>query len=122
MNNQRYRALAQYLRDRLEATNQSAYSASQSMGFSETYLNNILLGQYRPSEKRAVKIAKYFGDDPNIILELAGYYVPPSDRTKERAEEYAASLGGLDHDLQDDAVDYVHYLRWKQARRNRSSS
>jgi hypothetical protein len=50
---------------------------SEDMGFSASYLGNLVRGTFQISPERCHTIAEFFGDNPNIILSLVGYYSPP---------------------------------------------
>jgi len=71
-----YRDLKDYLTSRCASFNISMRELSRTLGFSPNYIEMIANGYFNPSRKRCLKIAQYFQDDPNIILELAGLYVP----------------------------------------------
>ncbi|MBN1923044.1 MAG: helix-turn-helix transcriptional regulator [Anaerolineae bacterium] len=71
-----FKDLEQYLETRVKDFGHSMASLAEALGFSHAYISGIAQGHFRPSEKRCLKIAQFFNDDPHIILELAGFYVP----------------------------------------------
>lgn len=107
-----YRDLSQYIKERLLAIGETTPSISERLGWSQSYLYNIINGQYRPSRKRCIELAEQFGDDPNIILALANFYVPPdNDHT-----EFMELLNGLSETSRQAALDYLVFLKWKEDR------
>lgn len=108
-----YRDLSHYLVERLAACGDNAASLAERHGWSATYLNNIINGQFRPSRQRCLVLAADFGDDPNLILALAGFYVPG-----DHQEQFIAALNSLTPDNQQAALDYLEYLKWRELRAN----
>jgi transcriptional regulator with XRE-family HTH domain len=88
-----YKSLQDYLRQRLSAFDMTPAELSDEMGWGRSYIANILANQFRPSLRRCNQIAERFGDDPNIILSLAGYYNPPED--SDLLDEMKTSLMNL---------------------------
>jgi plasmid maintenance system antidote protein VapI len=113
-----YEGLHRYIRNRLEAMGHTPASASEVLGLAPSYVNNLLLGQFRPSQEKAIQLARFFGDDPAKILELAGYYVPPDGKDAERARSFERSLRGLDPDLQQRALEFIDFLKHLQNKRS----
>ena len=105
-----YRGVSRYLTQRLAAKGETPASMSRPKGWGEAYISNIINGQSRPSQKRSIEIAEFFSDDPNIILSLAGYYVPP----KNDHFEYITLLESLSPSSQEAALDFLHYLKWRE--------
>lgn len=67
--------LSEYLRRRIEALGTSPTALAEQLGWSPSYLTNLMSDQFKPSEKRCRVLARAFGDDPALILSLAGFYV-----------------------------------------------
>jgi hypothetical protein len=114
-----YRSLSDYLERRINEVNArdqkhqiNPRSLSLEMGWAESYLSGIINGQYRPSRKRCVEIAERFGDDPNIILALAGFYVPQPDDPV--VDEYMARLNNLSPESRRKALEYLDYLKYQE--------
>lgn len=105
-----YRDLSHYITTRLAAIGENASSLSERFGWGTTYLHNILNGQFRPSRKRCVQMAEAFGDDPNIILALAGFYIPQ----EQDHSDYLAMLNSLSPESQERAMRYLHFLKWEE--------
>lgn len=78
--------LRDYLKRRIESLGESPTSFSERLGWSPSYLTNALSGQFTPSEKRCRILAREFGDDPDLILSLAGYLVFQRNEDQESAE------------------------------------
>ena len=90
-----YRSLRDYLTSRCASFNISMRELSRTLGFSSSYIEMIANGYFNPSRKRCLKIAQHFNDDPNIVLELAGLYVPsPStgDPLRKALDSMASNL------------------------------
>lgn len=80
--------LSEYLRRRIEALGMSPTALSEQLGWSPSYLTNLMSDQFRPSEKRCKALARVFGDDPALVLSLAGFYVS-EDADEERTQDFA---------------------------------
>jgi hypothetical protein len=74
-----YTGVRDYIVKRAADFGYNTYTLSPVLGFGVSYLNAVVNGQFMPSTKRCRKISDFFGDDPNILLELAGYYEPPPE-------------------------------------------
>lgn len=81
-----YKSIGDYIRARAQDLGLNTHNLvgalnefykHRNIEFGASYINSIVNEQFTPSQKRARLIAEFFGDDPNIILELAGYYQPP---------------------------------------------
>ena len=112
----RYRGLADYIERRCEDVGTTPHSLSETLGYASSYINNIISGQFRPSTKRAREIARYFGDDPGIILELAGYSEPLEE--SEETAELVRMFQTLPSRLKEEALNFVQYLKHKQDRKH----
>ena len=96
--------------DTLVISGETPTSFADQNGWGAAYVHNILHGQFRPSKKRCLEMATAFGDDPNIILALAGFFVPPENDH----HEFTTMLNGLSEKSQAEAIDYLQYLKWKE--------
>jgi transcriptional regulator with XRE-family HTH domain len=107
--NKEYRSLEQYIRERTEALEETPTSLAVKLGWGQSYLTNVLNGQFRPSRDRCVKLAEIFGDDPNIILGLAGYYMPGKEAPE--VDELASAIRSLAPEDQRTVRDFVAFLK-----------
>lgn len=107
-----YRDLSQYLSERIAAIGDTPSSLAERFGWGQTYLHNIINGQFRPSRRRCIQLAEAFGDDPNIILALAQFYVKPEQEHVAHLE----MLNSLSLESQELALDYLQYLKWREDR------
>lgn len=98
----KYKNLGEYIRARAGSLGLNTSSlvdeinarfARSGVHFGVSYMNSIVNGQFTPSKKRCHLIAEFFNDDPNIILQLAGFYQPPSD--SELVETIAGTASQL---------------------------
>lgn len=95
-----YKNLGDYIRQRCHARELAIVEASLRMGFSRGYLPSIAKGTFSPSRERCVKIADFFGDPPNVVLELAGFFFPEEDvQQDEEIARIAAALAPTDRQL-----------------------
>lgn len=108
----RYKDLYQYLTERISAIGENPTSLAERFGWSQSYLTNILNGQFRPSRKRCLTLAEAFGDDPNIILTLADFYVPPE--SDPLIDEFMARLQSLTKESRQLALDYLDFLKFRE--------
>lgn len=107
-----YRDISQYLIERLAAIGETATSLTERLGWGAAYLHNIINGQFRPSRQRCLELAEVFGDDPNILLSLAGFYVP----SEAEYFDFFTLLNSLTPQSQDMALEYLAYLKWREDR------
>ena len=110
----KYPDLIPYITRRLSEIGETPASMTEAKGWGASYIYNIINGQGRPSSKRCVEIAEFFGDDPNIILGLAGFYTPQTDTH----DEYIALLNSLSVDSRKQALDYLRLLKLKEDRQS----
>jgi transcriptional regulator with XRE-family HTH domain len=95
-----YKDIGDYIRQKCRAHGLSIVDTSEQMGFSRGYLPSIINGKFTPSREGCVKIANFFGDSPNIALELAGYFFPEEDvQQDEEIARVAAALSLADRQL-----------------------
>jgi hypothetical protein len=115
-----YESLSDYITARAREIGYNSVSLSEALGFGRSYINAVIHGQFLPSRSRCQQIAEFFGDSPNIILRLAGYYqpLPDEDDVILRVADIASSLP---ENLRGDLLDYAEYLRSKHARAIRES-
>lgn len=66
-------AFADYLRQMLEARNESMREASLIAGLNHGSLNRFIHGLQRPTRESCIAIADHFGVNPNEVLTRAGY-------------------------------------------------
>ncbi len=105
-----YQSLPKYLTERIEAIGETPSSLSRRLGWGESYITNIINEQFKPSEKRCKVLARTFGDDPNIILGLAGFYVPHEFGPEEEA--LLAAYRSLSTHHRIDTRRYMSYLKY----------
>ena len=95
-----YKNLSDYIWQRCRVHDLALTDAAQRMGFSRGYLSSVAKDTFVPSRKRCIQIAEFFGDPPNLVLELAGYYVPEQDiQQHEEIARVAAALPASDRQL-----------------------
>lgn len=107
-----YKDLASYIRQRTKDMGLSLHALSERLGYSTSYINNLVAGQFRPTQKKCREIAAAFGDDPAIILKLAGYYQPPEDGGV--SEEMLAIIRGLPKAERSELEKFLKYLVWRK--------
>ncbi len=105
-----YRDLADYITRRAKQFGHTATSLSEALDFGRSYISSVLNNQFQPSQKRCLKIAAYFEDDPNIILALASYYEPAKGKEPllRSIEQEARSLPLAQRKQ---LLEYAHFLK-----------
>ena len=79
-----YKDLGDYLKQRCSDKRISMRELSLRLGFSVNYIEGLVNRRFGPSPERCRKIAEFFGDDPNLVLELAGFYIPSQEGGEDR--------------------------------------
>jgi len=113
-----YQSLEHYLQARARDFGHNLTSLSEELGFARSYLNSIATEQFRPSIKRCRLIAEFLGDDPDIILALAGFREPPLD--DQSIEAIGRLTNSLSPHLQRTVLEFVSFLNSRQAARQES--
>jgi transcriptional regulator with XRE-family HTH domain len=109
--------LGDYLQTRARETGYSTVGLSEALGFGRSYINSIINNQFKPSAERCWKIADFFGDDPAIILGLAGYLPPGEDSTL--SDDLVLIAKSLPDDLKAELMRYARYLKSQALARDR---
>jgi len=109
-----------YLTQRIEAIGETPTSLSRRLGWGNSYITNVMNEQFKPSEKRCKEISRAFGDDPNILLGLAGFYVPHEFSPDEEA--LLSAYRSLRPRQQRDARRYLGYLKYVEDTTERDDS
>ena len=111
-----YKNLGDYIRQRCHAHELPIVEASAQMGFSRGYLPSIANGKFNPSREGCIKIANFFGDSPNIVLELAGFFFPEEDvQQDEEIARIAATLPPAERQL---LLEIAYVLRERADRKH----
>jgi len=78
----RHRDLPHFIRDACRQKGVSLGEASRALGHSRNWLERVANGGIRrPRVEACQAIARYFSEDPNYILQLAGYVTAPPTPT-----------------------------------------
>lgn len=109
---QRYSTLKEYIEARLDAIGETKAHLSQQLGWGPSYISNIISGQFKPNEDRCKTLARVFGDDPNIILALAGFYVPHQFTPRE--DHLLASFRSLEPRYQREVEKFIRFQKYLQ--------
>ena len=114
-----YRSLSDYIERRITELNArnpdqriTPRSLSMEMQWGESYISGIINEVYRPSVRRCKALADRFGDDPNIILALAGYYEPTAE--SPLLDEYTQRLSNLNDESQELALMFLDFLKYRE--------
>jgi transcriptional regulator with XRE-family HTH domain len=105
----RYRDLADYIRQRAHDHEHNTTTLSEALGYGRSYINSIVNKQFGPSSKRCYEIAAFFGDDPNIILELVGFYEPP--REDDLTKQLMGTAGQLPNAILRVMIGLTEYIK-----------
>lgn len=109
----KFESLEHYLQSRARDQDHTLTSLSEDMGYGRSYLNSVASGQFRPSVKRCREIADRFGDDPGVVLTLAGYMEPPPGEAGA-ADAVARVVATLRPPRQRMALEFVEFLKTRE--------
>lgn len=105
-----FKTLKDYLVARMRRAGHSTLSLSEALGLSSGYISGIMNERFKPSIERCQKIAQYFGDDEQLVLELAGYYTAVEDA----AEHLARQIATLSPEGQKFVARVIEYQKWAE--------
>lgn len=105
--------LGEFLREAVRRKGVSLGQASLDLGHSRNWLEAIANGRIkRPRPETCKALAEYFGEDPNYILQLAGYLSPPPDQ-RPLADEIIAILPLLSADDHRMLLEHARLLKFR---------
>ena len=115
----RHKELRTFIRDACRRRGVSLDEASIDMGKSRNWLERI--ANYDPQTGKGIKrprvescqaIARYFNEDPNHVLQLAGYISPPASSTP-LLDECMAIASLLDPEDRRALLEYARLLKFR---------
>lgn len=116
MNNEN---LAAFIRGACKLRGISLGEASKALGHSRNWLERIVnfdhetgKGIRRPRVENCKKIAAFFGEDPNYIMELAGY-ISPANSPAPIVDTITSIIAYLPHDDQITLLEYARLLKFR---------
>jgi transcriptional regulator with XRE-family HTH domain len=113
----RHKDLRRFIRDACRRRSLSLGQASKAMGKSRNWLERIV--NYDPKTRKGIKrprmescyeLAEYFNEDPNYILQLAGYISPPPPENP-MVDEITSIAHLLPEKGRLDLLDYARLLK-----------
>jgi len=111
--------LRKFIRDACQRKGVSLSEASKQMGMSRNWLERVINydpetgeGIKRPRVESCHKIAQYFNEDPNRVLQMAGYVSPPVSSTP-LVDECLAIASLLPYDDQRALLEYARLLKFR---------
>ncbi|MFX1476216.1 MAG: helix-turn-helix domain-containing protein [Promethearchaeota archaeon] len=115
----RHTSLADFIREACRRKGVSLGEASQAMGKSRNWLERVAnydpetgSGIKRPRVESCRTIARYFGEDPDYILQLAGYISPPTSPTP-LVDEIITIANLLPYSDQVALLEYARLLKFR---------
>lgn len=105
---EQFSTLKDYIAARMRRSGHSTLSLSEVLGFSSSYISGIMNGQFKPSIDRCQRIAQYFEDDEQFVLEIAGYYTAVDNATERLARQIAT----LSPEGQEFVARVIEYQKW----------
>jgi len=115
-----YTTIQSYLTGRIEAIGETPTSLARRLGWGDSYITNIINAQFKPSEKRCKVLSQTFGDDPNILLGLAGFYIPHEFGPDEEA--LLSAYRSLTPRSRREARKFLGYLKYLEDTEEREDS
>lgn len=107
------RTFAEFLREAVRRKGVSLGQASQDLGYSRNWLEAIVNGRVkRPRPEGCKALARYFGEDPNYVMQLAGY-LSPNPAPAPLAAEISAILPLLSYDDHRMLLEHAQLLKFR---------
>jgi hypothetical protein len=120
----RHEDLRTFIRDACRRRGVSLGEASLAMGKSRNWLERLVnydsetgAGIKRPRVESCKTIARYFNEDPNRVLQMAGYISPPVSSTP-LVDECSTIASLLPHEDQLALLEYARLLKFRNDARD----
>lgn len=102
-----FRNIAHYIKLRLRQNGLNQNSFSEAKHWRRGYIGGVIHGDFIPSPARCQEIAESFGDDPYMVLVLAGHLDPPTDPNERTLREISSLVHALDPKGRRDVLEFI---------------
>jgi HTH-type transcriptional regulator, competence development regulator len=110
-------SLGQFLKAVREGKGLTLRAVERTTEISNAYLSQLEGDKIQqPSPLKLHKLCELYGVSYRAALELAGYPVPEYSRGAAEQEEFAARIGPLTHDEENELLQYLEFLRSRHRR------
>ncbi len=107
----------QFIRSAREHKGLSLRAVEQLTEISNAYLSQLEQGKIKqPSPVILHKLSELYEVSYVEILRLIGYPVPDEYENKNSASNFAARIGTITHDEEEELLNYLEFLRSKRKR------
>src|SRR5437867_12825065 len=112
--------LGRYLKSARERKNLTLRAVENVTGISNAYLSQLESGKIKnPSPNNLYKLSELYEVSYATVMQMAGYPVPRLKDDTDRALNFAARLGTVTEEEEDELLDYLEFLRTKHRRGTR---
>ena len=106
-----YKSPADYILRRLSDKQLRQVDIVRALKFRASYVSGLCRDEYNPSRPRCKAIAKFFGDDPNILLIVAGHTSLPVDLSERTLREIYDTALTLTPKQRQETVRFMRFLK-----------
>ena len=109
--------LGRYLKNLRQHRKLTLRAVEKETEVSNSYLSQLESGKIRnPSPTVLHKLSKLYGSSYATLMKSAGYPVPGKEEGQEKELGFAARIGPVTSEEEDDLIDYLEFLRSRHRR------
>ena len=109
--------LGRYLKNLRQHRNLTLRAVEKETEVSNAYLSQLEGGKIRnPSPMVLHKLSKLYGSSYATLMKSVGYPVPGEEEGLEKEFGFAARIGPVTSEEEDDLIDYLEFLRSRRRR------
>ena len=109
--------LGRYLRSLRQRQALTLRAVEKETAVSNAYLSQLEGGKIRnPSPTVLHRLSRFYGSSYATLMKSAGYPVPGEGEGQDRELGFAARIGPVTSEEEDDLIEYLEFLRSKRKR------
>ena len=109
--------LGRYLRSLRQQRGLTLRAVEKETEVSNAYLSQLEGGKIRnPSPTVLHKLSKFYGSSYATLMKSAGYPVPGGEERQNKELDFAARIGPVSSEEEEDLIEYLEFLRSRRRR------